>query len=85
MHPLGGHHVWVSSRAVDERALFAEALRQRGGVHARRRDDGGASRTDPMRLSFALVGPESSTRASAASRRRAAVRRMERAPMVAMS
>ena len=87
MHPLGGHHVWVRfHEPLDERALFAEAVRQGVGF-----TPGGAMTPErleetSMRLSFALVGPEKldeGVRRLAAAAR--AVRRMERAPMVAMS
>jgi DNA-binding transcriptional MocR family regulator len=56
--PAGGHHVWVTLRApVDERALYAEALR--GGVTFL---PGGALQAEKstrtsMRLSFGLVEP----------------------------
>lgn len=56
--PAGGHHVWVTLRdAVDERALYVEALRAGatflpgGAVMAEK-----SSRTS-MRLSFGLVDP----------------------------
>ena len=62
--PNGGHHVWVTlNRALDERALYAEAARLRGGVHRRRRGDGGAADQTALRLSFALVEPGAVTRA----------------------
>jgi len=79
--------VWVRFGApLDERALFAEAVRQGvgftpGGAMTPERPEGTA-----LRLSFALVGPEKldeGVRRLAAAVR--AVRRMERAPMVAMS
>ncbi len=57
--PAGGHHVWVTLRsAIDERALYAEALRcgvtflPGGAVMAEK-----SSRTS-LRLSFGLVEPE---------------------------
>lgn len=87
MHPVGGHHVWVRFRdSLDERALFAEAVRQGVGF-----TPGGAMTADrpegaSMRLSFGLVGPdeldEGVRRLAAAAR---AVRRMERPRMVALS
>jgi len=56
--PAGGHHVWVTLReAIDERALYAEALRAGvtflpgGALQAER-----STRTS-MRLSFGLVDP----------------------------
>jgi DNA-binding transcriptional MocR family regulator len=56
--PLGGHNIWVTLRdPVDERALYAEALREGvsflpgGALQAER-----SSRTS-MRLSFGLVDP----------------------------
>jgi DNA-binding transcriptional MocR family regulator len=56
--PAGGHHVWVTLRApVDERALYAEAMRTGvsflpgGALQAER-----STRTS-MRLSFGLVQP----------------------------
>jgi DNA-binding transcriptional MocR family regulator len=56
--PAGGHHVWVTLRnAVDERALYAEAMRAGvtflpgGAVQAEK-----STRTS-MRLSFSLVQP----------------------------
>ncbi len=57
--PQGGHHLWLTLRdPVDERALYAEALR--AGVSFL---PGGAVMAEPstqtsMRLSFALVEPE---------------------------
>ena len=57
--PEGGHHVWVTLHdAIDERALYVEALRggmaflPGGAVMAEK-----SSRTS-MRLSFGLVEPE---------------------------
>ena len=87
MHPLGGHHVWVRfAEAMDERVLFAEAVRQGVGF-----TPGGAMTPErpeetAMRLSFGLVGPEQldeGVRRLAAAAR--AVRRMARTPMVALS
>ena len=57
--PRGGQHVWVTlRRAVDERALYGEALRS--GVAFL---PGGATQAEPsartsMRLSFSYVEPE---------------------------
>jgi DNA-binding transcriptional MocR family regulator len=57
--PQGGHHVWVTlRRAVDERALHAEALR--AGVSFL---PGGATQPEPsaratLRLSFSYVEPK---------------------------
>ena len=57
--PEGGHHVWVTlHRAIDERALYVEALH--GGVAFL---PGGAvmaekSTRTSMRLSFGLLEPE---------------------------
>lgn len=59
LHPLGGHHCWVTlRRAVDERALYAQAFR-----HGVSFIPGGATMPErpyqtSMRLSFALLGPE---------------------------
>jgi DNA-binding transcriptional MocR family regulator len=87
MRPLGGHHVWVRfADPLDERALFAEAVRQGVGF-----TPGGAMTPErpeetAMRLSFGLVGPEQldeGVRRLAAAAR--AVRRMERAPLMALS
>jgi 2-aminoadipate transaminase len=57
--PRGGHHLWVTlARALDERALYTEAMRHGvtftpgGAVTAERR-----SQTS-LRLSFSLVEPE---------------------------
>ena len=57
--PHGGHHVWVTlTRAVDERALYSEALRQgvtftpAGAVTAERPIQ------TRFRLSFSLVSPD---------------------------
>jgi 2-aminoadipate transaminase len=57
--PTGGHHVWVTlHESVDERALYAEALRAGmtfmpgGAVQAEK-----SSRTS-LRLSFSLASPE---------------------------
>ncbi len=87
MHPIGGHHVWVQfAEVMDERALFAEGVRQGvgftpGGAMMAER----AERTS-VRLSFALVGPEEldeGVRRLAAAVR--AVRRTERPAIVALS
>jgi DNA-binding transcriptional MocR family regulator len=57
--PGGGHNLWVTlDRPVDERALYAEALRE--GVTFL---PGGATQPQPtgrtsLRLSFSLVDPE---------------------------
>ena len=57
--PQGGQHVWVTlRRAVDERALYGEALRTGVAFFP-----GGAAQAEPsartsMRLSFSYVGPE---------------------------
>jgi 2-aminoadipate transaminase len=57
--PHGGQHAWVTlRRAVDERALYGEALRS--GVAFL---PGGATQPDPsartsLRLSFSYVDPE---------------------------
>jgi 2-aminoadipate transaminase len=86
-HPLGGHHVWVRFKEpLDERALFAEAVRQGVGFLP-----GGAMMAErpeetSMRLSFGLFEPErldEGVRRLAAAVR--AVRRLERAPMAALS
>lgn len=59
LHPRGGHHCWVTlRRAVDERALYAQAFRHGmsftpGGAMTPER----ASQTS-LRLSFALLEPE---------------------------
>jgi 2-aminoadipate transaminase len=57
--PIGGHHVWVTfTRPVEERPLYAEAVRHGvsftpgGAVTAERR-----SRTS-LRLSFSLLEPD---------------------------
>jgi len=57
--PKGGHHVWVTlRREIDERALYAEALRHGmaftpgGAVRAERRGPTG------LRLSFSLAEPD---------------------------
>jgi 2-aminoadipate transaminase len=85
--PLGGHHVWVRFREpLDERSLFAEAVRQGVGFLP-----GGATMAErpentSMRLSFALFTPEQldeGVRRLASAVR--AVRRLERAPMAALS
>ena len=55
-HPAGGHHIWVTlRRPVDERALYAEAIRC--GVAFM---PGGAIQAEPasavsLRLSFSFV------------------------------
>ena len=87
VRPIGGHHVWVRFREpLDERALFAEAVRQGvgftpGGAMTAERPEGTS-----MRLSFGLVDPqeldEGVRRLAAAAR---AVRRSERPRMVALS
>ncbi len=57
--PLGGHNLWVTlDRPVDERLLYAEALRE--GVTFL---PGGATEPEPsgrtsLRLSFSIVAPE---------------------------
>jgi DNA-binding transcriptional MocR family regulator len=57
--PRGGQHVWVTlRRAIDERALYGEALR--AGVAFL---PGGATQAEPsgrtsLRLSFSYVDPE---------------------------
>ena len=57
--PKGGHNLWVTlDRPVDERLLYAEALRE--GVTFL---PGGAAQPEPngrtsMRLSFSIVAPE---------------------------
>jgi 2-aminoadipate transaminase len=57
--PQGGHHLWVTlTRPLDERALYAEAVR--GGVAF---TPGGAVTVErrtqtSLRLSFSLLGPE---------------------------
>src|SRR4051794_5420834 len=59
LRPLGGHNLWLTlRRRVDERALYAEALRH--GVtftpgHAALVDESGRA---AMRLSFSLATPE---------------------------
>jgi 2-aminoadipate transaminase len=59
LHPRGGHHCWVTlKRAVDERALYAQAFR-----HGVSFTPGGAMTPErlaqtSMRLSFALLDPE---------------------------
>lgn len=59
VRPVGGHHVWVTlNRAVDERALYAEAFR-----HGMTFTPGGATMPErpsqtSLRLSFALLDPE---------------------------
>jgi 2-aminoadipate transaminase len=78
--PEGGHHLWVTlTRALDERALYSEALRHGvtftpgGAVTAERR-----SQTE-LRLSFPLLDPEEldeGVRRLARAMRQ--VRRMER-------
>lgn len=85
--PRGGHHVWVSfAEPLDERALFAEAVRQGvgflpGGATTAQRPEETA-----IRLSFPLWAPE---RLDEAVRRLAvavrAVRRTSRGPLVAIS
>lgn len=85
--PRGGHHVWVRfAEPLDERALFAEAVRQGVGFLP-----GGATTAEPpeetsLRLSFPLYEPE---RLDEAVRRLAAavraVRRLDRGPLVALS
>ncbi|MDQ4042000.1 MAG: PLP-dependent aminotransferase family protein [Actinomycetota bacterium] len=87
VRPLGGHHVWVRfATPLDERALFAEAVRQGvgflpGGAMTAERPDETA-----LRLSFPLWEPdqldEAVRRLAAAVR---AVRRLERGPLVAVS
>jgi 2-aminoadipate transaminase len=59
LHPRGGHHCWVTlRRAVDERALYAQAFR-----HGMSFTPGGATTPErasqtSLRLSFALLEPE---------------------------
>ena len=63
--PKGGHHVWVTlRRPLDERRLFAEAVR-----HGVSFTPGGATTVEGdglngLRLSFSLLDEEASTRAS---------------------
>jgi DNA-binding transcriptional MocR family regulator len=77
MVPAGGHHVWLTLREpVDERALYAEALRAGvsflpgGAIQAEK-----TSRTS-MRLSFGLLDPD--VHDEAARRLAAALRELRR-------
>lgn len=59
VHPLGGHNVWITlNRPLDDRALYAEALR-----HGVSFTPGSAVMAEPpaetsLRLSFSLIPPE---------------------------
>ena len=80
--PKGGHHVWAGfARPIDERALFAEALRQGTAF-----TPGGATTPDPgslsgLRLSFSLLDEEQID--EAVRRLAVAVRAVRRLPGLA--
>lgn len=79
LEPRGGHHLWASfARPLDERLLFAEALRQ--GVSF---TPGGSTTPEPgavggLRLSFSLLDEEAID--EGARRLAAAIRAVRRAP-----